>query len=371
MTSKKLIIFIPSIEGYGVEKNLFIIVNFLSNYFKQINVISVSKKFRKNFNNKVNFISPKNNFWKSEGRLKKYLICSFLLFRYLLSHKNCVVFSFQANLFSIIISKLLRSYVVIRLNSAPSGWSNNIFKKSIFGFLFRFADKIIVNSIIFKQNIKKYFNINSTYIYNPLNKEEIFNKSKEPTKKIYNFKKSLKIINVGRLVDQKNQIIILKAVKNLIYKKKILIELILVGDGDLKKKYQNFISQHGLKKYIKILSFKKNPYNIIKQCDLFILSSKFEGLPNVLIEALTLNKFIISSNCPTGPKEILLNGAGGLLFKSNNHNDLEKKIIFYVNNKNKCDKMLVNAKKNLHRFDFYKNLNKYLKIFNNTKNNLN
>ena len=53
---------------------------------------------------------------------------------------------------------------------------------------------------------------------------------------------------------------------------------------------------------MKIYNFVDNPYPLIKQADLFILTSKFEGLPNVLLEALTLKKFIISSNCPTGPK---------------------------------------------------------------------
>ena len=64
-----------------------------------------------------------------------------------------------------------------------------------------------------------------------------------------------------------------------------------------------------------------------------MLSSKYEGLPNVLLEALTLKKFIISTNCPTGPKEILLNGKGGLLFNVGNYNQLSEKILFYVKNK--------------------------------------
>ena len=50
------------------------------------------------------------------------------------------------------------------------------------------------------------------------------------------------------------------------------------------------------------MNFAKNPFTLIKQADLFILSSKYEGLPNVLLEALVLKKFIISSDCPTGRK---------------------------------------------------------------------
>ncbi|MDC0876626.1 glycosyltransferase, partial [Candidatus Pelagibacter sp.] len=212
--------------------------------------------------------------------------------------------------------------------------------------------------------IKKNFSINSTCIYNPLNRSEIISKSKIFSKKIYNKKNSLKIINIGRLVDQKNQIVILETVKSLVQRNKINIELILVGDGSLKKYYQNYILNNNLTNIVKIMKFNKNPYNLIIQSDLFVLSSKFEGLPNVLLEAATLGKFIISSDCPTGPKEILLNGKGGLLYKTNDSDDLKNKILFFVKNRSKSRQMLFNAKKNLDRFDYKKNLIKYLKIIN-------
>ena len=63
------------------------------------------------------------------------------------------------------------------------------------------------------------------------------------------------------------------------------------------------------------------------------MTSKFEGLPNVLIEAQMMKKFIISSNCPTGPKEILMNGDAGYLFKNNNYKDLKKNIIRFIQKK--------------------------------------
>ena len=107
------------------------------------------------------------------------------------------------------------------------------------------------------------------------------------------------------------------------------------------------------------------PY--IKQADIFILSSKFEGLPNVLLESIALKKMIISSDCPTGPKEILIRGKGGLLFKVGDYKDLSKKIIFFINNKKKCKKMIDISHKQIHRFDFNKNLKKYLNLIKNLK----
>ena len=95
-----------------------------------------------------------------------------------------------------------------------------------------------------------------------------------------------------------------------------------------------------------------------------ILSSKFEGLPNILLEGLALKKFIISSNCPTGPDEILDSGKGGFLFKVGNFKDLAMKILIYEKQKRKCKKMKRFALKRIDRFNFEKNLFNYYKILN-------
>ena len=153
---------------------------------------------------------------------------------------------------------------------------------------------------------------------------------------------------------------LLKAVNLL--KGKVKFKLILLGQGSEKKKLENYIYNNGLSKNIKILNFKKNPYPIIKKTDVFILSSKYEGLPNVLLEAIVLKKLIISSDCPTGPKEILQNGKGGILFKTGSYIDLYKKIINLKKNKKLNLKKIRFAYKSLNKFDYNFNLNKYLKI---------
>ena len=81
-----------------------------------------------------------------------------------------------------------------------------------------------------------------------------------------------------------------------------------------------------------------------------------------MLTIFVLNKFIISSNCSTGPKEILLNGKGGLLFKIGNYKELSKQIQFYTKNKKKCKNMLKFATNNLNRFDYNKNLEKYYNL---------
>ena len=77
-----------------------------------------------------------------------------------------------------------------------------------------------------------------------------------------------------------------------------------------------------------LIGYKQNPYPYLKKANAFILSSRFEGLPNVLLEAQYLKKIIISTRCPTGPKEILLNGKAGFLFDVGSVKQLENKILF-------------------------------------------
>ena len=120
-----------------------------------------------------------------------------------------------------------------------------------------------------------------------------------------------------------------------------------------------------LKKFIKIINYKKNPFPYLKKYNLFVLSSKYEGLANVLLEALTLKKFIISSNCPTGPSKILDNRKTGLLFKVGDYKELVKKIIFFHSNKKLCLKMMLIGNKRLKRFDHNLNLLKYFNIIKN------
>ena len=150
---------------------------------------------------------------------------------------------------------------------------------------------------------------------------------------------------------------LLKCFKSL--NKKIQTRLLIIGYGTNKSKIINFIKHNKLGKSVKVLDFNINPYPYIKKSDLFVLTSRYEGLPNVLLEAAVLKKFIISSNCPTGPKEILSNGKGGFLFEVGNYKDLSNQILKFAKRKKNLKSKINYTYKNLRNFDFYKNLNKY------------
>ena len=359
MREKRLIIFMPSIEGGGVEKNLFIISNYLSKKIKSISLITLSNTYKKKFNKKIKFISLKSNYWNLIGRRKKFFISLIILSIEIFKNRNSIVFCFQGNIYCTLLCKLLGIKIIVRSNTAPEGWSQNIIKYFLFKTIFKFANKIVVNSIDFKSNFKTRFNLDTICIYNPLDKEKIIKKSKKKVNVFFK-KKFLNIINVGRFTDQKDQITLLKGLNLL--KKKISFKLLILGRGIKKKELETFIEHNELNKNVKIINFQNNPYPYMKSADIFILSSIYEGLPNVLLESLVLNKFVISSNCPTGPNEILLNGKGGLLFQPRNYKQLANKIIYYLNNVKKCKKKLKYAQSKLKRFDYNYNLEKYYNL---------
>jgi glycosyltransferase involved in cell wall biosynthesis len=361
MKKKKLIFFMPSIEGGGVEKNLFIILDYLKDKFENISLITVSKKFKRKFSNRISFISPKNYFWDNIGRRKKFFVALFFLLIEIFKDRNIIVFCFQANVYCTLLCKLLGIKIIVRSNSAPEGWSQNRFKYLVFKYVLSLADAIIVNSLDFKKKFKTKFGIDTVCIYNPLNRLEILKKSQIKNNIKIN-KSKLNLINVGRLVDQKDQITILKAVKRI--KDKIDFNLLIVGNGIEKKKLTDYITKNKLSKNVQIISFQKNPYNLIKTADVFVLSSLYEGLPNVLLEAQLLKKFIISTNCPTGPREIILNGKAGFLFKVGDYIKLSNLILYYSKNKKNLENKILYGYNNLYRFDYKKNLDKYFKLIN-------
>ena len=159
---------------------------------------------------------------------------------------------------------------------------------------------------------------------------------------------------------------LLKAV-NLI-KNKIRFKLLIIGHGSMENELKLYVNKNNLENNVKILKNISNPFPYFIKSNLFILSSMFEGLPNVLLEALTLNKFVISTNCSTGPSEILLNGKGGILVPVSNHKNLAKQIIYYNKNKKKVKKKLMLAKKSLLRFDMNNYFKNFLKIVNKNLN---
>jgi len=360
---KNVIIFMPSIEDGGVEKNLFEVSNYLTKNKINLEVITCNNNMSFKFSKNIKFIGTKNSFWHNKSRYVKYFVCLLILFFTLIKRKEkTLIFAFQANIYAVIIAKILNVKIITRSNSAPAGWSQNTIKNFIYKFFIKFSNDVMVNSIEFKKIFEKKFNIKVNCIYNPFNENFIIEKLKNQKKIKFFQEKYLNIISVGRLTDQKDHLTLLKSIKLL--KPEFKIKVVIIGKGITKKKLQNFISENKLKDKVRLLGYTNNPFTYIRKADILILTSRFEGLPNILLEAQYLKKYIISTDCPTGPKEILLNGRAGDLINIKDYKRLSSLINKYQNRKKLINNKIDIGSKNFYRFNYELNCKKYLDFVN-------
>ena len=137
-------------------------------------------------------------------------------------------------------------------------------------------------------------------------------------------KKKRVILAAGRLTKQKNFTYLIDEFSEFLKFNDNFV-LFILGDGEEKEKLIKLIDKKKLKEKIFLLGFKKNVYNYMNNCEPFILSSLWEEVGFVIVEAAMCNAYIISSDCPNGPKEFLNNGKNGLLYKNNYKKSLSKK----------------------------------------------
>ena len=268
----------------------------------------------------------------------------------------------QSNILSIVVSKLFNYKIVVRNSENPI--SSYIFSKNRFyslliitlKFLFyRFSDGIVTNSIGSRIDLKKIVGkkILIKTIYNPY--------ISHIKKYSYRNKKNY-ILSTGRLTFQKDYFTLIDAFKKFSNKYKNY-KLYILGDGPLKKDLINYARNLNLEKKIFFKGWinKTNKfYNISK---IFVLSSLYEGLGNVLIDAINYNLPCISTDCRSGPSEILLSGKGGELFEVKNPEKLYYKLIYIHKNYKSSMKKTYYAKKKLNRFLISNGSENHLKFF--------
>ena len=181
------------------------------------------------------------------------------------------------------------------------------------------ADKIVTVSKSLEFELRDFLNLPEekiTTIYNPMEVEKIQFQENEPLNEFEFLKNFPYLITVGRLTKAKGQWYLLRIFKELKKKYKEL-KLVILGDGELKQYLTELSKNLGLKTYVwnrdKInpnydvyfLGFQENPFKFVKHSKVFVFTSLWEGFGNVLIETLAVGKTIVSTDCRTGPREIL------------------------------------------------------------------
>jgi glycosyltransferase involved in cell wall biosynthesis len=200
-------------------------------------------------------------------------------------------------------------------------------------------------------------------LYDPIiSTKEIALKKKETYEGQLDLKKTF--VAIGRLTKQKNFLFL---ISNFIkFNKKEYYNLLIIGEGEDFKKLQKYIDKNKLTKNVKIINYQKNVYKYLINCKCFVMTSLWEDPGFVLVEASYSGIPIISTDCKSGPKEILNSGKNGLLFQSNSADSFLKTIELFDNLS--ADELLtlrINAKKKSKEFSIYnhfKNLNKILNL---------
>ena len=352
---KKILIVAPSLAVGGMEKVLINLVNSLpqENYNITIKTIYDNFELASNLNENIKYSS----FYKTcknkkidyiKVRLYTFMLKKFtpkLLYRLLIKERYDTEIAFFRGAAVKIISGS-NNY-----QSNKLAWVHSDFTKctGIFDWFnneeqtknaYRKFNKIVCVSQYAKEKFTERMGIKENVIvrYNINLTDDIKNKAEEKIEEKFN-KNTFKVCTVGRLVEAKGYDRLLKIHKRLM-DEELKHDLIIVGDGPDREKLTKYINDNNLNNSVYLLGSKSNPYKYIKNSDLFVCSSRWEGFSTVISEAVILEKPVITTRV-SGTEELFLNNKYGLITENNEESLYEglKNIItnkeLYIYYKNK------------------------------------
>ena len=217
-----------------------------------------------------------------------------------------------ANVINILSRVNDKIFISIRNHKSQelSGKKGKIIMK-IMSKMYRRADKVIAISGGVEKDLLENFKVPKEklhVIYNPIDIKKIEKlASEEVDEELAVIFEKPTIVNVGRLTNQKAQWNLIRAFSK-VAKENNDVNLAILGQGELKKPLEKLIEEYNLQDRVFLLGFQSNPFKYVKRSSMFVLSSLFEGLGNVVLEALACNVPIISTDCKSGPREILAPG---------------------------------------------------------------
>jgi len=367
---KKFITFVlPTLEIGGAEKMTLNLIQGLLNFSYKIDLILINAKgpLLKYVPKGCNIINFK---------LKHTLFSLFKFIKYLRNETPIVLISSLTHLniitiISILISRVKTKLIIMEQANLTSVTKNNNLKVKIVSilahFLYKRANFIIAVSECVKEDLlKKILGIENKIrvIYNPIPNNDMFLMSSEPVYHKWFLKKNIPIIlSIGRLAKEKNYSTLLQAFK--LVKNVVRCKLVIIGDGPERENLENLAKNLQINEDLWMPGFDVNPYKYMSKSDIFVLTSIYEGLPNVLIEALALGLPLVSTDCESGPREIIKNNINGLLVKVGDYESLSQAIIYILKNRNK----FITNKNELEKFKIENIVYEYKNLIDNLSEN--
>ena len=371
MSNKNLIICLHPYSNKGGATNKIIqLLNKIDNKRFKIVYVYLKKNAKLKLNSNIKIIKLKNQ----RTLFSFFEIKKILSFFDKKKFRKKIFISNQnySNILAFFLLKDLKNYksILIERNhldelyyyESLKDFFKKFFIKVLMKLTYKYSYKLIGNTKKLSKDLSSFVSKKVHTIYSPTNFKQLIQMSKDyKPKDVLSDKSKIRLLSVSRFTKRKDLITLLKAF-NIINRNHQNIELILIGYGSDLNRIKEYIQRHNLKDKIFLISYKDNPYPYFLISDLYIMPSLYEGCPNSIIEATALNLPVISSNCNTGPSEILLNGKGGFIFKKKNHIELASKIQLFIKNKKIFMKKMAIAKKNIFRFDEKSILKEYINI---------
>lgn len=196
-------------------------------------------------------------------------------------------------------------------------------------------------------------------IYNPVVTDELRKKAQEPCDHPWLASQDGPpvILGAGSLTPQKNFQMLIRAFDQI--RQSTEAKLVIISEGELRDQLERQIDRLGLDDYVDLPGFVDNPYSYMNAADVFALSSKWEGLPTVLIEAMACGTPVVSTDCPSGPAEILQGGKYGPLVPVDDTNGFANALIDTLHSPPKEEKLQQRA----NDFSVEKVADEYLDLF--------
>lgn len=265
----------------------------------------------------------------------KTFVLPFKLIHYIYKNNPDVLISnfWKLNLCSSILKILFPSLTLILWEHSPPSrtpFSPTWLYALTASFFYRFANNIVaVSGGVQKDIVRITIGLSKKIIviYNPITPPKIILDHRvinEPNH-------TPQIISIGRLEEEKNVKLLINAFA--IVLASIDAKLCIVGDGSLRDPLMALCLEKNIAQHVRFVGFTDTPYRYIMQSDLLVMSSNFEGLPTVIVEALYCGISVVSTDCPTGPREILNDGEYGTLVPLNDEQAMANAILFELKNK--------------------------------------
>jgi len=309
MQNKKIVFLINSLDGGGAERVVSTLLNNLVDSY-DCYLILLEDKISYELDKRIKVIMLDNSSFTQNGIVK---FLSLPLLGYKLSKiikeynfTQVVSFLYRSNYINILSKYLSKQKVIISERIAPSSmYADNLLSskmsKYLIKILYNKADLIIPVSKAIKNDLEINFNIKTKQIviYNPYDIDNIVKLSKEDI--AIDIDKKNSIITVGSLGKRKNHQLLINAFSKIDKQMKLYI----LGVGEEEKNLKELTISLNIQDRVIFLGFDNNPYKYLSKCTIFILSSNSEGFPNVLVEAMICGCSVISTDCLSGPREIL------------------------------------------------------------------